>query len=201
MLVFDLGKVLIDFDLNRAVKQVSKAADLPAHLVKKFLFDDGLEYEFEAGAFDFLTLHKRFEAHFNLSISREVLAFAAADVFTPMPASIQFLQGLRQKYKSKIPFVLLSNTNEIHWDYIEKNWQVSQWFDHVILSFKVKSMKPSPEIYQEVARMTGRAPETCFFVDDILANVEGARRERIDAVLFSGVDSLSQDLLRRGIFI
>ena len=62
-------------------------------------------------------------------------------------------------------------------------------------------MKPNPKIYQEVTRITGQAAEHCFFVDDVLANVEGARRESLDAVLFSGIDPLKQELLRRGVFI
>lgn len=201
VLVFDLGKVFIDFDISRAVEQVATTAALPASSVKKFIFDDGLENEFEAGAFDFLSLHRQFEDHFKIKVDCEALALAAADMFTVMPESLLFLQDLRKKYKSKIPFVLLSNTNEIHWDFIEKHWQISQWFDHVILSFKVKAMKPNPKIYQEVTRITGQAPERCFFVDDILANVEGARSEGFDAVLFAGVESLRQELLRRDIFI
>ena len=125
VIVFDLGKVLIDFDLNRAVEQVAKLANVPANLIKKFLFDDGLEDQFEAGAFDFSTLHRQLEAHFNIKINRDLLALAAADVFTPMPSSIQFLQALKLKYNGQITFVLLSNTNEIHWDFIEKHWRIS----------------------------------------------------------------------------
>ena len=88
VLVFDLGKVFIAFDISRAVHQVAKTAALPASSVKKFIFDDGLENEFEMGSFDFVSLHRQFEAHFNIKVDCDALALAAADMFSVMPESM-----------------------------------------------------------------------------------------------------------------
>jgi HAD superfamily hydrolase (TIGR01509 family) len=199
--VFDLGKVLIDFDVARACDQIAEISALPFTSIKKFLFDDGLEMNFEAGAFNFSSLHQQFEEHFKITVSRSDLAYAAANIFTPMPATIDFLQALRHKYRAHLPFVLLSNTNEIHWEFIERHWKISQWFDYLILSFEIKAMKPDPVIFREVRRVTGVPAQQCFFVDDLTANVDAARREGFDAEAFVGIDQLRQHLFSRGISV
>lgn len=48
-------------------------------------------------------------------------------------------------------------------------------FDAVVLSGQEGVRKPDPEIFHLTARRLGVPPETCVFVDDIAANVEGAR--------------------------
>jgi HAD superfamily hydrolase (TIGR01509 family) len=197
-LVFDLGKVLIDFSVERACNQVSTIAGVTPVAIKKFLFDDGLELEFERGNIDFKTLHQKFGERFNVSVSQSVLAHAAADIFTPMEESLSLLKKLRRKYQKTIPFVLLSNTNEIHWNHIESNWRVSELFDHVVLSYQVRSIKPDAEIFMEAIRLTGLTAERCFFVDDVAENIAGARRVGLDCEIFQGAAILADQLARRG---
>ena len=48
-------------------------------------------------------------------------------------------------------------------------------FDEEIRSGQVGVRKPGPEIYRLAAERLGVEPEACLFVDDIPANVEGAR--------------------------
>ena len=53
--------------------------------------------------------------------------------------------------------------------------QLGRMFDAVIRSDEVGLRKPEPEIYLLAAERLGLRPEECVFVDDMLANVEGAR--------------------------
>ena len=200
-LVFDLGKVLVDFSVERACEQVATVGGVTPPAVKKFLFDDGLELQFECGLIDFGTLHRKFEEHFKITVSQSALAHAAADIFTPMEASLNLVAALRRKYQNTIPFVLLSNTNEIHWNHIETKWRVSELFDHLVLSYQLKSMKPDAQIFLEAIRLTGLTAERCFFVDDVPENIAGARRAGLDCELFQGVASLTRHLAARGIFV
>ena len=200
-IVFDLGKVLVDFSVERACTQVAKAVGVSAPQVHSFLFDDGLEFRFEAGELSFLELHRLFEGRFNVSVASSVLKTAAADIFCPLEDSINLLKDLRKQYGRKKTFALLSNTNEIHWDHIEKNWNISSCFDHTILSFEVKAMKPDEKIYHHALQKIGVSPERCFFVDDLQANIDGAKRVGIDASLYESTEKLRADLSHRGIFV
>ena len=200
-LVFDLGKVLIDFSVERACDQIALVGGVTSVAVKKFLFDDGLEIQFECGLIDFKTLHHRFQEHFQVHVSITDLAFAAADIFTPMEASLSLVTSLRKKYQNTTPFILLSNTNEIHWNHINSTWHVSELFDHVILSYELKSMKPDAKIFMEAIRRTGLTAEQCFFVDDVPENIAGASLVGLDCQLFQGAETLAAQLADRGFFI
>jgi epoxide hydrolase-like predicted phosphatase len=56
-------------------------------------------------------------------------------------------------------------------------------FDAQILSGEVRLRKPQPEIYLLAADRLGVEPEACVFVDDLPANVEGARAVGMEGVL------------------
>lgn len=200
VLVFDLGKVIVEFSVEKACLQIAKAAGgVEADLVKSFLFDDGLEYRFEAGEFKFVQLHQLFEQRFDVSISPMELRDAAADIFTPISPTIDILKNLRTNYEGKIPMVLLSNTNEVHWTYIEKNWSISRFFDHTVLSYEEKCLKPDEKIYRSVLKKTGVDACDCFFVDDLKTNIDAAKKLGFDAAIFTNSENLRHDLIARGL--
>lgn len=198
-IVFDLGKVLIDFDVTRACEQISSVSGVDTAKVSHFLFDLGWENRFERGEFGFPVFHDAFEKHFAITAPIDALKNAAADIFTPVTETLRLLEELRHIHKDKTPMVLLSNTNEIHWEHIEANWQVSRHFDHLVLSFQERAMKPEARIYEKVLEKTGLAGHQCFFVDDVPANVKGALAQGFDAVTFVTPDRLREDLKCRGL--
>jgi putative hydrolase of the HAD superfamily len=200
-LVFDLGKVIVDFSVEKACSQVADVAGVKPADVKSWLFDDGLEYRFEAGEFSFPDLHKKFETHFKRSVPSDHLKLAAANIFSPIQSTIDILQQLRDTYAANLPFVLLSNTNEIHWEYIEQTWSISRFFDHLVLSFEVKALKPEQKIYEHVLAKIGCEPGGIFFVDDVKQNIDGAKALGLDAVLYEGEHKLRQDLRERQVRI
>ena len=96
---------------------------------------------------------------------------------------------------------LLSNTCDMHFDlFADGRYEpIPEAFEVVILSYKLKLMKPQPEIYLEAARQAGVAPEEVFYVDDLPANIEGARRVGFDAVLFTTPAAYAEELRRRDV--
>jgi putative hydrolase of the HAD superfamily len=107
----------------------------------------------------------------------------------------ELLVGLKQRYR----LMLLSNTNAIHFEMVRENYPLLRHFDHLVLSYKVGALKPSPEIYAEALRHANCAPEECFFTDDIPAYVEGARAAGIDAVQFESHEQIERELKVRGV--
>jgi HAD superfamily hydrolase (TIGR01509 family) len=61
-------------------------------------------------------------------------------------------------------------------------------FDAVIRSDEVGLRKPEPDIYRLAAARLDLRPEDCVFVDDLLANVEGARAVGMAGVLHKHPD-------------
>jgi glucose-1-phosphatase len=202
VIVFDLGKVIVDFSVEKACQQLSEVAGgVGPDLVRSFLFDEGLEYRFEVGEFSFRDFHGFFEQRFKLSMNLNALKNAASDIFTPNEGTLTILRQLRENSRDDTQIVLLSNTNEAHWEFIDNAWGISKFFHHKVLSYEVKALKPEEKIYKNVLQLTGCKAEDCFFVDDLQANVDGARKVGFDAVLFSTCENLRQDLKMRGICI
>jgi putative hydrolase of the HAD superfamily len=63
-------------------------------------------------------------------------------------------------------------------------------FDVIFNSARLGVSKPDPEAFRTVARALRTTPERCLFVDDTLANVEGARAAGMQAESFTDLDGL-----------
>jgi 2-haloacid dehalogenase len=61
--------------------------------------------------------------------------------------------------------------------------------------------KPDAAIYEAVLKSENRKAEEAIFIDDVAANVEGARAVGINGILFRGAEDLKRDLEQYGIYI
>ncbi len=82
---------------------------------------------------------------------------------------------------------------------IRKQYPLIRHFDHYVLSYQVGAMKPSPRIYEEALRNARCRPDECFFTDDLLPFVEGARSLGIEAVQFQSFAQIQAEMKSRGI--
>jgi putative hydrolase of the HAD superfamily len=168
--LFDIGNVILRFDFTIALRKLAAQSDSddPTELLTrlepvKFMLEDGQidRAAFIRGAIDVLR-YRGTEAD---------LVGAFEDIFTenkPMSELIARLHGSH-------PLYLLSNTNDIHVDFFLRQYPVFQHFCGGVYSHKVRASKPNPEIYRIACRQFGIAPETTFFIDDLLPNIETAR--------------------------
>jgi 2-haloacid dehalogenase len=69
----------------------------------------------------------------------------------------------------------------------------------VTVSGDVKLLKPDVAIYDLHAKEFGLNPAASIFIDDTLANVEGAKAAGWQAVHFTGAEKLKQDLRAYGV--
>jgi putative hydrolase of the HAD superfamily len=95
--------------------------------------------------------------------------------------------------------LLLSNTNAIHFEMVQRTYPLLARFHHHVVSYKVGALKPSPVIYSEAIKHAKCDPSECFFTDDIPAYVEGARQAGIDAVQFESQAQIERELRLRGV--
>lgn len=72
-------------------------------------------------------------------------------------------------------------------------------FRDYVVSGKVGHSKPAPEIYDLVCRAGGFQPGDAVFVDDVLANVEGARAFGMHAVHHRSADETARALRTLGL--
>lgn len=62
----------------------------------------------------------------------------------------------------------------------------SECFDGLMVSAEEKLLKPQHEIFEALFHRFGLSAESCFFVDDVPANVEGAQNVGMPGTVFRG---------------
>ena len=95
--------------------------------------------------------------------------------------------------------LLLSNTNELHFDYIRDNFNVIEMFDDLILSYRLGYAKPDEKIFREALRRANSPPEDCVYIDDIEEFCQAAERLGINAVVYKSTKGMIEELGRLGV--
>ncbi len=89
----------------------------------------------------------------------------------PDPELVQFLQGLRPRYKIGILSNAWSDARTFH----NARFKFDTWVDAAVYSAEVKLLKPDPRVYQLALAQLKLPAAACVFVDDKLANVQAAQ--------------------------
>ena len=89
-----------------------------------------------------------------------------------------FLKSLKSTNKYRL--FLLSNTNEIHIDWVKSDWGMERYnefkscFEKFYLSHEIHLRKPNADIYEFVLSENQLKAEETFFIDDTKANTDAA---------------------------
>jgi putative hydrolase of the HAD superfamily len=193
--IFDLGRVLIQFDYKRGYRALEGLCPHEAAAIPKLLAGTGLVERFETGLVEPREFVAEMSRALDLRMDYEQFCDIWSCIFTDTLVPESMLEGLKARYR----LLLLSNTNAIHFEMIRRTYPLLRHFDDLVLSYEVKAMKPQPAIYRAAIERAGCRPEECFYTDDIAEYVAGARAMGIDAVQFQGVERLTEEMRARGI--
>jgi putative hydrolase of the HAD superfamily len=195
-LLFDMGKVVLDFDFELGMEKLVGKCGLPPEEFKKVLFNKDWIRPYERGEISTAVYHRYLCETGQLRMDLADFHQSWSSVFLPgllVPESL--LADLRRRY----PLILVSNTNESHVDYIEKHYPVLQYFDVKIFSHVVGSLKPDRKIYEAAIAASGRSPGALFFTDDREENIRAAEDFGIRAHRFTTVPRLVASLRSHGV--
>ena len=172
VVVFDLGKVLLDFDYDIAIRRFAKRSDAEIDKVHE-LINSSVQYDYESGK---LTTEDFFEyvqegADFQGDRAEFIEFFS--DIFAPMKIMLKFFNRVKAE---SVPTCVFSNTNEIAIEYISKQFPFYDSFDFYVLSFEEKGMKPDEPIYRIVEKKTKQTGESILYIDDRPENIETGNR-------------------------
>lgn len=175
-IVFDLGGVVVDIDLNRTFDQM-KALGVPdlVPYVSKYS-GGGFAEAFQTGHLS----EQGFVEHLCQLAGRplpydEVERAWNAMILEYEPDRIHRLRSLKSRYRTFV----LSNTNVMHHrDFafrVPGESDLRNLFEKVYYSHEIGLSKPSPESYLYVMHDAGLLPEDTLFLDDSADNVAAAQ--------------------------
>ncbi len=195
--IFDLGNVLVNYDIKKAAKRFSAESGLSTREIWKRFFLSRFEQAYTRGEISTREFHKIACKTLGVSLPLAVFSHYWNDIFFENPGMEKLLVRVKKHY----PLYLISNTNALHFNYIKKRFKLLRHFRRKFPSHKVGARKPDPRIYRRVLKQIHLRPEETVFIDDMKSFIEGARRTGMHAIVFRGLKRLIRDLRRLGISV
>ncbi|MBR9915972.1 MAG: HAD family phosphatase [Algicola sp.] len=189
-LIFDFGDVFINLDKLGAMEnalQLFELKELPEDLVSiNTLYEQGL-----ISTEEFIG----FYTHNFPKLSKKEIVNAWNFILKDFPEyRLEFLKNL--SVSNKYQLILLSNTNELHIEWIKERIpfyeEFKSCFDKFYLSHEIQLRKPNPNIYEFVLNENALQPESCLFIDDTKENTDSAANMGIHVW---NIDENTQDII------
>ena len=179
--IFDIGRVLIQFSFEDfRTFLVANGATLTT--VQDFI-DRSELLAYEHGRLTSERFLEKVQGLLGTPTCLIELTRRWQEVFSPIPEMLELARSLRPRYR----VLLMSNTNELHWQHLDQTYALSSLADGVITSFAARAMKPDPAIYAFAEQRFAVSPHRTVFVDDIEQNVLAAIERGWHGVLHRGV--------------
>lgn len=193
-IIFDLGGVIVELDYSRFFRDVIVISPIkkPDSLLLDFWRQSDIYHQGKISDKEFYKLScelLRIDV-----ISQDEFFTSFNSVISGVHENvIDLIKKIRSAKKYKL--LLLSNINMSHWNYLKsKKWGFLELFDEIVLSHELKMSKPDPKMFQYAIKKAGCKPEEILFIDDGLNNIQVARNLGINAIHFTDINILIEEL-------
>jgi glucose-1-phosphatase len=186
-LIFDLGGVILDLSVDTSLTSFANLSGIEKSTVRK-LFISSPEFEFyEKGGISDEDFREFVRTVYRINGSDESLDACWNAMLLGFPRKkLELLETLKGMYN----VYLLSNTNNIHLQYINNtllprvnhHTSLDSFFHRAYYSHRMKKRKPDAEIFEQVLYEGKFLPSETLFLDDNQSNVEGAGKLGIKTV-------------------
>ncbi|NQX37734.1 putative hydrolase of the HAD superfamily [Pedobacter steynii] len=189
-IIFDYGNVIFEIDFKRAQTAliqlgITNIEDFFAHKSHHDIFNN-----FETAAISPAEFRAGIrEASSNKEITDEQIDAAWNSLLIGVPANVhEVLLKVKEKYRT----FLLSNNNEIHYnwivDYLKREFDMpdnSSLFERAYYSQQMFLRKPHVEIFEQVLTENKLDPEETLFIDDSPQHLVGAKQAGMQTLLMT----------------
>jgi putative hydrolase of the HAD superfamily len=159
------------------------------------MFASHLVTDYDLGRISSLEFGHLCMERLNLDLEVDVIRGIWSDIFHPVEGMEELIRFLKERHT----LVLLSNTNEWHFEHCCDRYPVVSLFDFHALSYRLNCRKPDPAIYRKAMAMADAAPEETLYFDDIPAFVEAAKELGLKGICFQDRAQLTKEMESQGI--
>ncbi len=196
-IALDLGNVLVRVDHLRFCQRLAALTPLSPEEVYAAVFQSGLEPGYDTGRLSSREFHRRLQAHFGLQLPYASFREMWTEIFAPL----NDMEAVTARLARRHPLYLVSNTNEMHFHYIQKRFPtLLRHFRAFVLSFQVGSRKPEAGIFQALILKAALPAAQILFIDDKEDFVSAARTQGLTAWHFVSPEEFQEQLSRHGLW-
>lgn len=187
--VFDIGCVLLTFEPETYLP-LTVPAELAQRLDWHLLYDSPMWVALDAGTVTEEEVARDTARRYGDESVWPLILPAIQrfpEFMRPMPA-VELIPQLHAQGKKVFA---LSNYGLEPFARTERRFSaIFSQMDGMVISSREKISKPEPAIYQLLCSRYGLKPEECVFIDDRPVNAEAARRVGMQAIVYTGMESL-----------
>ncbi len=170
VLLSDIGNVLVSFDFSRAAERFSKQSRCTRDEVLRAI--EPLKVPLESGQMPGAEFVRR---------GMELIGFTGTtdefrDIWCDIFAQNETMERTLAALPPKLPMHLLSNTSDLHKDFLLHEFSIFRHFDDGVYSYLAESMKPDERIFRVAIEQLDLDPASTFYIDDLADNIATARR-------------------------
>jgi FMN phosphatase YigB (HAD superfamily) len=196
-LLFDLGRVVLDIDFDKAVTCWSGHAGCEAgDILKRFVRAEDY-HRHEMGKISDAAYFDTLRGSLGIKISDAQFLEGWNAIFAgEMPG----IAPLLARAAKRLPLYAFSNTNGAHAEHFSVAYaDVLGHFTELYLSSTIGLRKPDAAAYDHVVKAIGVPAQRIVFFDDLAENIEGARARGLTAVHVTSPDDVAVALAALGI--
>lgn len=179
-IIFDFGGVVLDIDPQLTIDEFVKLGFTDFDKLSDPDFTDEIIGKFERGILTPEVFRTKLKSFLNIDVTDQQLDDAWNSFLYDIPKErIEILEQVKKNYE----IILLSNSNEIHYDLFVRDLQLrfgyrefDDLFHKAYFSFDLHLLKPNPEVYEFVINQHGLIPAETLFLDDKAENIEAAKK-------------------------
>jgi putative hydrolase of the HAD superfamily len=192
-IVFDLGKVLVDFDYTIAARKIAARGTEQLPDFYHRLGNSDILSRYETGLMTRQEFFAEIRTFTGYAGTIEEFAVDLGDIFVSIEPMIEFHADLRRR---GFQTYIFSNTNDIAVEHIRRHFPFFSNFDDYLYSYKVGAMKPQSKIYEEMEKLCGRTGRDIIYLDDRPENIDAGLARGWNAILHETPDK-TQELVKR----
>ena len=186
-IIFDFGKVLVDFDPYYMTKQYFNNEE-EIKLVSNIIFDRLYWDKLDKGGITDAEIKNDVKQRLPVNLIDN--AFLAYDNWYRNLPEINGMREIVTELKSKgYKLYLLSNISKQfveNYAKVESIVSLFELFDGLVFSGPIEMVKPNKDIFEYLLNKFSINAEESVFIDDNVSNINGAKKVGINTYLFDG---------------
>jgi putative hydrolase of the HAD superfamily len=198
VVIFDLGRVLLDFDHRLAAEKIAGLSGKSAEEITGLFFDSDIVAAFEAGLVSPEEFFNKVRQMLCCDIDYPSFVPIWNEIFT-FTEQNRRVHALTMALKPRYVTALLSNINLLHYEYIKSNFHIFGGFHRLFASCELGCVKPDPEIYRKALAALEVPAGQVFYTDDRPELISQARSMGIRGFVYTGFEQLCRDMDSCGI--
>jgi 2-haloacid dehalogenase len=194
--VFDLGGVLIDWNPRYLYRKLFTDEAAMEHFLANICTSDwNLQQDAGRTLAEACALlnehHPEHTEYINAWMHRNGEMIAG-----PIQGTVDILSELRAR---RVPVYALSNWSSETFPAAQRRFEFLNWFDGILVSGKVKLVKPDQRIFQLFLETHAVNPAQAVYIDDLPHNVEAANAVGMHGIRFTDPAALRAELVSVGL--